>query len=45
LDNPFGSLCDHEEVQVAASVNHQPGIFAPLVSFLDEEVRREASPH
>ena len=45
LENPLRSLRNHEEVQVAASVNHQPGFFAPLVSFLDEEVRREASPH
>ena len=45
LENPLRPFCDHEEVQVTAPVNHQPCIFSPLVSFLDEEVRREACPH
>lgn len=45
LENPLRPFCDHEEMQVTAPVNHQSGIFAPLVSFLDEKVRREGSPH
>ena len=44
-ENPFWPLCNHEKMQVTTPVNHQPGILAPLVGFLDEEVRRKACPH
>ena len=45
FENPFWPLCNHEEMQVTSPLNHQPSVFTPLVGFLDEAVRCEASPH
>jgi len=45
LGDTLWSFGNHEEMQVTPSLNYQPCVFAPFISFLNEEIRSKARPH